>query len=84
MNFNRRDLVAWAGSSLAVSAVPAIASQTNEPIRSATAAVASGSFNVRNFGATGDGKTLDSPAINSAIAAASAAGGGTVYFPAGI
>jgi len=84
MNFNRRDLVAWAGSSLAVSAVPAIASQTNEPIRSATAAVASGSFNVRNFGATGDGKTLDSPAINAAITAASAAGGGTVYFPAGI
>jgi polygalacturonase len=43
-----------------------------------------GSFNVRHFGATGDGKTLDSPAINRAIEAAAAAGGGTVYFPAGI
>jgi len=40
-------------------------------------------FNVRSFGATGDGKTLDSPAIDRAIQAAAAAGGGTVYVPAG-
>jgi len=40
-------------------------------------------YSVRDFGARGDGKTLDSPAINRAIAAAAAAGGGTVYFPAG-
>ncbi|HTB82308.1 MAG TPA: glycosyl hydrolase family 28 protein [Candidatus Sulfotelmatobacter sp.] len=40
-------------------------------------------FNVKNFGAAGDGVTLDSPAVNSAIAAAGAAGGGTVTFPAG-
>ena len=42
-----------------------------------------GAFDVRQFGATGDGKTLDTPAVNRAIAAAAAAGGGTVYFPAG-
>ena len=41
------------------------------------------SFDVRAFGATGDGKTVDSPAINKAIEAAAAAGGGTVIFPAG-
>ncbi len=40
-------------------------------------------FDVRAFGATGDGKTLDSDSINRAVEAASAAGGGTVYFPAG-
>lgn len=40
-------------------------------------------FDVRAFGATGDGTTIDSDAINRAITAASAAGGGTVYFPAG-
>jgi polygalacturonase len=44
---------------------------------------ASGIFNVKAFGATGDGKSLDSPAVNKAIEAAAAAGGGTVRFPAG-
>jgi len=34
-------------------------------------------------GATGDGATDDTAAINAAISAASAAGGGTVYFPKG-
>ena len=38
---------------------------------------------VRAYGARGDGKTLDTDAINSAIAAAHAAGGGTVRFGAG-
>lgn len=41
-------------------------------------------FDVRAFGARGDAMTLDTPAINRAIDAAAAAGGGTVYFPAGI
>jgi polygalacturonase len=40
-------------------------------------------YNVRDFGAKGDGKTIDSEPINKAIAAAATAGGGTVYFPAG-
>jgi len=43
-------------------------------------------FDVTAFGATGDGATIDSDAINAAIAAAAAHGGGaggTVYFPAG-
>ncbi len=39
--------------------------------------------NIRDQGARGDGITLDSPAINAAIAAVSAAGGGTVILPAG-
>ena len=41
-------------------------------------------YNIRDFGAKGDGKTLDTEAINKAIDAASSKGGGTVYFPAGI
>jgi polygalacturonase len=40
-------------------------------------------FSVRAFGAKGDGRTVDNKAINAAIDAASAAGGGTVLFPPG-
>src|ERR1017187_4300833 len=40
-------------------------------------------YNVRAFGAVGDGKPLASPAVNRAIEACAQAGGGTVYFPAG-
>lgn len=40
-------------------------------------------YNVKKYGAKGDGKNLDTKAINLAIDAANAAGGGTVYFPAG-
>jgi len=39
--------------------------------------------NVREYGAAGDGKRLDSGAINRAIAACRENGGGTVEFPAG-
>ncbi|MGI4829513.1 MAG: glycoside hydrolase family 28 protein [Janthinobacterium lividum] len=38
-----------------------------------------GLYDPRNFGAKGDGKTLDSHAINAAIDACTAAGGGVVY-----
>lgn len=41
------------------------------------------SFNVRDFGATGNGKTLDSSAINKAIDAAEKKGGGKVVIPEG-
>jgi len=40
-------------------------------------------FNVRDYGAVGDGKTMETAAITKAIDACAAAGGGTVYFPPG-
>lgn len=40
-------------------------------------------YDVRSYGAAGDGKTLDTAAINRTIDAAAAAGGGTVLIPAG-
>ncbi|MDE6194030.1 MAG: right-handed parallel beta-helix repeat-containing protein [Muribaculaceae bacterium] len=52
-------------------------------ISSAVLSYAGGVFNVSDFGAKGDGKTLDSPAINAAIEAAVAEGGGQVFLPAG-
>jgi len=41
-------------------------------------------FNVRDFGAKGDGHSLDHLAINKAIESCAKAGGGTVLVPAGI
>ncbi|MBM4078465.1 MAG: peptidase, partial [Planctomycetes bacterium] len=40
-------------------------------------------FNVREFGAVGDGKADDAPAIQAALDAASANGGGIVLLPPG-
>jgi hypothetical protein len=42
-----------------------------------------GYFNVMDYDATGDGVTDDSTALRATVAAAEAAGGGVVYFPAG-
>jgi polygalacturonase len=49
----------------------------------ATGASAAGEFNVKDYGATGNGSSNDTSAINNAITAANNAGGGTVRFPSG-
>src|SRR5215469_8473892 len=40
-------------------------------------------FNVRDYGAVGDGVANDAPAVDQAIVAANASGNGIVDFPAG-
>jgi polygalacturonase len=78
----RRDLLRLSSMGLAASAftaIPALAAE--EPEGSTLSPML---FDVRVYGAAGDGKTVDSPAINKAIEAAAAAGGGTVVFPAGV
>jgi polygalacturonase len=52
-------------------------------VSSSQRAVDTAFCSVKTFGAAGDGRTLDTSAINKAIESAAAAGGGTVYFPAG-
>jgi polygalacturonase len=77
---NRREILRMSALGLGAvvgSALPEAHAASHAP------AVADGLFNIRTYGAVGDGKTVDSPAINKAIDAAAAAGGGTVVFPPG-
>jgi polygalacturonase len=74
----RRDLIKLSPLALASTAIGHRALAETPPAPSQEAI-----FNVRAFGATGDGKTVDTPAINKAIEAVAAAGGGTLVFPAG-
>lgn len=68
-----------AAGALLVAALPATA-----PAAFGAGRAASQVFNVKTYGAKGNGSAIDTPAINKAIAAASAApGGGIVEFPAG-
>ena len=76
----RRDLLKLSSVGLAAAALPAFAAA---PRKGAALPTTPTLFDVRTYGATGDGKTVDSPAINKTIEAAAAAGGGTVIFPAG-
>ncbi len=57
--------------------VPEILAQIKEPVFPGQ------QFNILDYGAVADGKTLNSKAINDAIKACSEAGGGTVLVPKG-
>jgi polygalacturonase len=76
----RRDVLRTGGLGMALAGLPAVAAAAKAEPGSAPAL---GIFDVRKYGATGDGKTLDTPAVNRAIEAAANAGGGIVLFPAG-
>lgn len=79
----RREFLRWGLTSAVASAIP-VRSQTvlNQLLPSASGEAAI--WNVRAMGAKGDGLALDTAAINKSIAAAADAGGGTVFFPAGV
>jgi hypothetical protein len=86
MNSFRRDFLKLAGTGLAGAATTAVLTPgaRADGIAPIPAAGTSTVYDVRTYGAAGDGKTIDSPAINKAIEAAAAGGGGTVRFPAGV
>jgi polygalacturonase len=74
----RRDFLRFSGAGIAA-ALP----YGSANARSASASHSAGIYDVRAFGAAGDGRTIDSSAINHAIETAASVGGGTVLFPSG-
>jgi len=81
--FDRRKLFSLAGSGAVLVGVPSLNQAASASAHTAESLASAGVLNVKSFGATGDAQTIDTLAINRAIEAAAAAGGGTVYFPAG-
>src|ERR1700730_13767389 len=79
----RRDFLKLTGAGIAGSALGTAATAQAAPAESKGSSAAPEILDVRAFGANGDGKTLDTPAINKAIDAAADGGGGIVRFPAG-
>ncbi len=79
----RREMLKFGTAGIAAAIAPQAANAISATPQAASAPILAG-FNVRQHGALGDGAAIDSPAINRAIDAAAAAGGGTVFFPAGI
>jgi polygalacturonase len=82
MNFSsmRRDLLRTGSLGLAGVALPGASIAAQNPSGAIRPQAA---FDVRTYGAAGDGKTLDTQVVNRAIEAAASAGGGLVLFPAG-
>jgi polygalacturonase len=82
-NSLRRDFLRKGSLGAAVAVIPAVSFATDAQLSNYAGSLSHGVFDVRKYGATGDGKTLDTVAINQTIEAAASAGGGVVLFPAG-
>ena len=76
---NRRNLLGFIPGAVAVGCAPS-ALAASAPVEAHGALRI---YDPRNFGAAGDGKTLDTKSINAAIDACNKGGGGVVYLAAG-
>jgi len=80
----------WLGITAAASigsgllAATRMAAETSEPSRGNAHDLGARTYNVRDFGAKGDGITLDTNALQAAIDACNQDQGGTVLVPAGV
>lgn len=79
-DFDRRKLLVALGAGAATAGLPMPAFASHKLGDDPQPAI----FNPRKYGAKGDGKTLDSAAINAAIDACTRSGGGVVYLSPGV
>jgi polygalacturonase len=84
MNSLRREFLKLMSTGMAgVAATTAVAPGARAEVAPPPGTGTNAIFDVKTYGATGDGTTIDTSPINRAIETASAAGGGTVRFPPG-
>ncbi|HEX3731241.1 MAG TPA: glycosyl hydrolase family 28 protein, partial [Opitutaceae bacterium] len=76
-------LLTLAASALSVRAAKDVVTVTAEKVRPARPHIPNRTFSLADFGAVGDGQTLNTGAFQAAIAAVNRAGGGTLIVPAG-
>ena len=72
------------GSGLLASTTKALGGPLNHHQRNQDKNSGAGIYNIRDFGAVGDGKTLDTIALQAAIDTCNREKGGTVLVPAGV
>ncbi|WP_204848096.1 rhamnogalacturonidase [Rhodopila globiformis] len=85
MTYRRRSVLALAASAVAGRALtgPVFPLASADGTLPSSAPVSGFVTDVRTAGAVGDGKAVDTPAVNRAIELAASMGGGIVHFPAG-
>lgn len=84
MNSFRREFLKLMGAGMAgASAATLVGPGAHAEVTSMPGTGTNAVFDVKLYGAVGDGATIDTPAVNKAIEAAYRAGGGAVRFPAG-
>lgn len=85
--FSRREWLAWLSSASLTTVLlgqRALAAEPAHQVAHTATDLGARTYNVREFGAKGDGVTLDSVAVQAAIDACHADQGGTVLIPAGV
>lgn len=95
VRYNRKAMALWVGIFAAIGITTLLLTKAATPSNTLSSANCGTSpvadsrtrnvlYNVTNYGATGDGSANDTVAVQNAINAAKADGGGTVWFPQGV